>query len=80
MPELIPSPAEQTFFSLLAVTTRIQEILQPAIGKQFWLTTFIGDLLANRKSFLIRQIFRFLHHVGKRTGLFIANLLKNSGG
>jgi hypothetical protein len=42
MPDLTASPAEQTFFSLLAVTTRIQEILQPAIGKQFWVTSIIN--------------------------------------
>jgi SAM-dependent methyltransferase len=43
MPDLTPSPAEQTFFSLLAVTTRIQEILQPAIGKQFWVKAEISS-------------------------------------
>jgi exodeoxyribonuclease VII large subunit len=43
MPDLIPSPAEQTIFSLLAVTARIQKILQPAIGKQFWVKAEISS-------------------------------------
>ena len=43
MPDLTPSPAEQPFFSLLAVTTKIQEILQPAIGKQFWVKAEISS-------------------------------------
>jgi len=43
MPDLTPSPAEQPFFSLLAVTTKIQEIFQPAIGKQFWVKAEISS-------------------------------------
>jgi exodeoxyribonuclease VII large subunit len=43
MPDPTLSPTEQTFFSVLAVTTRIQEILQPAIGKQFWVKAEISS-------------------------------------
>lgn len=37
------SQTDQNFFTVSAVTARIQEILQPSIGKQFWLKAEISS-------------------------------------
>ncbi len=40
---LLSLNTESTFFSVSAVTARIQDILQPAIGKQFWMKAEISS-------------------------------------
>jgi exodeoxyribonuclease VII large subunit len=34
---------QRTFFNISAITIRIQEILQPYIGKQFWVKAEISS-------------------------------------
>jgi hypothetical protein len=40
---------QRTFFNLSAITGRIQEILQPYIGKQFWVRAEISSAEYNTK-------------------------------
>ena len=59
---------QRTFFTLSAITKRIQEILQPAIGKLFWVKAeisadrkrggfFLGDLVeSNEHGEIIAQM------------------------